>query len=478
MKSWPAGPIDLLIQAALAEESRARQAWHSWTVVRRFEDITWQEMRLLGSVYPRLRRLDPLTPLAPRIEGILKNRWMLTQLKLRESCEAFDCLSGGSIPFIVFKGGAFQAEGFSTANRRVLGDIDVLVHPTDAPAALDALHREGWVSVNGESLEYLRRVAVIRLNGNFRKGRYGNVDLHVNPFHYSRDDASLDEDLWARARPVSLASRSILVPDPTNSMLIVLAHATESTNGDWTVDVASRIREQQIEWNRLVETADRRGIVPAVLAGLSYISARIGVAVPGEVLSKLSDTKVPLSQRLKYWSNVTDRADRGLKEKVGNRLADVMLAREGFSMVVKDRTAITVTRSTISPRALAKRRCASLVKASEPSLIHRVQFARLDGGSRLLLELAFRQPVRSRRLFFDVCIDGVAVARLRTRAGGMHPGKPVSRRFQFPLNGHGGNTASLEISARPSRFLGPGASADEISDIGPIPFQVAAAWVT
>jgi hypothetical protein len=260
-------------------------------------------------------------------------------------------------------------------------------------------------------------------------------------------------------------------------MLIVLAHATESTNGDWTVDVATRIREQQIEWNRLVETADRRGIVPAVLAGLSYLSSRIGVAVPDDVMSKLSNTKVPLSQRLKYWSNVTDRNDRGLKEKVGNRLADVMLAREGFSVVVKDRTAITVTRSTISPIALAKRRCVSLVKASEPALSHRVQFAGLDAGSRLLLELAFRQPVRSRRLFFDVCVDGVAVARLRTRAGGRHPGKPVSRRFRFPLD-DGGNTTSLEISARPSRFLRPSASADEISDFGPVPFRLAAAWVT
>ena len=476
MKSWPTGELDLLIQAALSPEPRARQAWHSWTAARRFDDITWQEMRLLGSVYPRLPKLDPETPLRPRIEGILKNRWILAQLKLRESCEAFDCLRGGSIPFIVFKGGAFQAEGFSTSNRRVLGDIDILVRPRHALAALDALHQGGWVATNGESLEYLRRLATIRLNGNFGKGRYGNVDLHVRPFHYSRDDASLDEGLWARARSASLVSRPALVPDPTDSTLIVLAHATESTNGDWTVDVATRIREQEIEWDRLVETASRRGIVPAVLAGLGYLSDRIGVAVPDHATSKLSAMKVPLSQRLKYWSNVTDRSDRSLTEKAGNRLADMMLVRDGFSVVTKDRSAITVTRSTLSPRALAKQRRSSVVKASRPGLDHRVHLPWLDGGSRLVLELAFQQPVRSRRLFFDVCIDGVAVARLRTRAGGGNPDKRVWRRFQFPLPQSSAGTAVLEISARPSRFIRPGASADEFLEFGPFPFQPSAAW--
>jgi hypothetical protein len=476
MRSWPAGRLDLLIRSALSPIPQARQAWRSWTAARRFEDITWQEMRLLGTVSARLPELDPHSPLRPRIDGILKNRWVLAQLKLRDTRDAFERLRGAGVSFIVFKGGAFQAEGLSSANRRVLGDIDVLVRPGDALPALDALHGGGWEATNGESVEYLRRLATVRLNGNFRKGHHGNVDLHVSPFHYSRDDASLDESLWSRARPALLGSAPVLVPDPTDSMLIVLAHATESANGDWTVDVATRIREQSIDWDRLVEMAGRRGIVPACLAGLSYLSLRIGVALPDTVTARLASLDVPFAQRLKYWSNVRDRAERGVSEKIGNRLADLMLERQGFSVVVKDRTAITVTRSTVAPLALARTGRTSLVAPPGRGLQHEVRLPDPGGRSRLVVRLTFANPVRSRRLFFDVCVDGVAVARLRTRAGGGAGSGDVGRTFRFSLPAPAGDAVSLRISARPAHFLRPDATAAEIEDFGPHPFDVAGVW--
>jgi hypothetical protein len=476
MRSWPRGLLDLLIQSALSPEAQAGRAWSAWTKARRFEDVTWQEMRLLGAVQARLPQLDPGSPLRPRIEGILKNRWVQAQMKLREARPAFECLSGSGIPFIVFKGGAFQAENLSTANRRVMGDVDVLVHPKNAFAALDALHRGGWEATNGESVEYLRRLATIRLNGNFRKGSHGNIDLHVSPFHYSRRDGSLDEDLWRRALPARLAGWPVHVPDPTDSMLIVLAHATESANGDWTADVATRIREQAIDWDRLVETANRRGIVPACLAGLSYLSLRIGVPVPDDALLSLSALKVPVAQRLKYWSNVRDRSERSLTEKVVNRLADGLLVRQEFSVVVKDRSAITVTRSTLAPVALLARTArSSLIAPSLPGLEYRAQLPELEGRKRLLVKLGFTSPVRSRRLFFDVCIGGVAIARLRTRAGGQQA-KAITRSFRFCLPAMVGNAASLQISARPAHFLRPGAAPAEREDFGPFPFHVAGIW--
>lgn len=429
-------------------------------------------MRLLGALYPRLSELDPKTPLRPRIDGILKHRWVLAQLKLNGACEAFDCLRTAGISFMVFKGGAFQAEGFSSANRRVLGDIDILVHPRNVLAALEALHREGWAAANGESLEVLRQLAAVRLNGNFRKGRHGNVDLHVSPFHYSRRGTAL-EDFWARARPAHLGASPILVPDPTDSVLIVLAHAADGTKGDWAVDVATRMREQDIDWDRLADMADSEGIVPACLAGLTYLSRRIGLSIPDHVLTRLSTDKVPVSQRLKYWSSAVDHADRGVAEKIAGRLADFMLDRQGFSREVKDRRAIAVSRSMIAPWT-ARRGRRHLAPAPGLDLKQSVQLPRLEGQTRLVLQLTFEEPVRSRRLFFDVCVDGVAVARLKTRAGGRTLPRMTTRRFRFHVPG---SIGTLRISARPSHFLRPNATESEIADFGPFAFQVDGVWI-
>lgn len=472
MRSWPEGVLDLLIQAALSPAPQAGQAWRSWQASRRFEDVTWPEMRLLGALYPRLSELDPESPLRPRIDGILKHRWVLAQLKLNGACEAFDCLRAAGVSFMVFKGGAFHAEGFSSANRRVLGDIDILVHSRDALAALDALHREGWAAADGESLEMLRQLAAVRLNGNFRKGHHGNVDLHVSPFHYSRR-AALD-DLWARARPAFLVTRPILLPDPTDSILIVLAHAAESTKGDWAIDVGTRMREQDIDWDRLAVMANLLGIVPACLTGLAYLSRRVGLSVPDRVLARLSANKVPVSQRLKHWSNTVDRADHGLARKVTSRLADLMLDRQGFSREVKDRRAIAVSRSMIVPWGAASRRRSRIGSAPGLRLEHTVQLPRLDRQTPLVLQLTFEEPVRSRRMFFDVCVDGIAVARLKTRAGGHAFPRMITRRFRFRVPGSSG---TLQISARPTHFLRPNATEAEIADFGQFSFQVDGVWI-
>lgn len=476
MRSWPEGLLDLLIQSALSPTGQARRAWSAWTAARQFDEITWQEMRLLGAVQARLPELDPRSPLRPRIDGILKNRWVQAQMKLRAARPAFECLSACGVPGIVFKGGAFQAEDLSAANRRVLGDVDVLVHPRHARAALDTLHSSGWESANGESVEYLRQLAAIRLNGNFRRGAHGNIDLHVSPFHYSRKDGALDDEIWRRAVPARLAGWPVLVPDATHSMLIVLAHATESANGDWTIDLATRMREQAIDWDLLVETAERRGIVPACLAGLSYLSLRIGVPLPDDVLPRLSTSRVPFAHRLKYWSNVRDRSERSLPEKAANRLADLLLVRQGFSLVVKDRSAITVARSTLSPAALVRRARSSLVEPSAAGLAHLRHLPDLEGRSHLLVKIEFACPVRSRRLFFDVCVGGIAIARLRTRAGGGRSAKSVTRSFRFPLPAPDGRVPMLQISARPTRFLRPDATQAEREDFGALPFHIAGIW--
>ncbi|TGP21949.1 MULTISPECIES: nucleotidyltransferase family protein [unclassified Mesorhizobium] len=451
-------------------------AWRAWKNAARFEDISWQEIRLLGPVYARLPELDPETPLRPRIDGILKNRWVLAQLKLRETYDAFAALLDSGIPVLVFKGGAYQAEGLAMANRRVIGDVDILIRHRDAVGALERLEASGWTAANGESFEYLRRLATVRLNGNFRKGHHGNVDLHVSPFHYSRNDASLDEALWMRAGTASLGPCRVRVPDPTDSVLIVLAHATESSNGDWTMDVATRMAGQHIDWDRLVETAGRRGIVPACLAGLAYLSWRIGLPVPGHVLAAFSAARVPVSQRLKYWSNVRDRGERGLAEKIANRLADAMLSRDGFSVVVKDHSAITVARPTLSPRAFIRQARPSLVPASVEHLDYRHHLAGLRHRSHLVLKLGLDRPGRSRRLFFDVCVDGVAIARLRARSGGGHSKAEVTKLFRIPLPERVNDTALLSISARPTHFLRPGATQAEIDRFGRYPFRVAGVW--
>ncbi|MBN9008578.1 MAG: nucleotidyltransferase family protein, partial [Rhizobiales bacterium] len=312
--------------------------------VRDFDDIAWPEMRLLVQLAPRLHRLDPANPVLQRVDGIAKHLWTSTQLALFQSGPILAALNRAGIPFVVFKGAAQYAEGLARG-RRIMGDVDLLVHRGKAVAALDVLEAEGWQASNGESFDLLRELARIRLSGNFRKGTHGEVDLHISPFHFARLDFELDESFWGLAQPAMLAGQSVRVPDPTDSILLLLAHSTTSESGDWAMDIAARLTAQPIDWPALSNRAARRGIVPACLSSLRYLREELGVPVPEEALARLAAVRVPLGERLKAWSNIRDRAERGLVEKAANRVADRMLRKRGFSVVVKDRRAIFVGRS-------------------------------------------------------------------------------------------------------------------------------------
>lgn len=467
-RGWPRGAVHLLLRANLAEAESAALAWRTWRDNADFEKATWPEMRLLAPLAARIALFDPETPLLPRINGLAKNLWTKTHLALRETAGAFARLDADGIPFIVFKGGAQYAEELATSTRRIMGDVDILVPPERAIDALDALEEAGWESSNGESFELLRSLADTRLSGNFRKGVQGEIDLHVSPFHFSRIDPALDREFWARSSPAQLALRPVRVPDPTDSVLLLLAHSATSESGDWAMDIATRLPRQTLDWPRLADDASRRGLVPVCRSGLTYLARELSLPIPEVAFRELGRRRVSLAEHLKFWSNVRDRAERGLVEKAVNRLADRLLRREGFSVIVKDHRAIVVTRSTLGLRRLLRR---SRPVAVPSGLLPEHRFGAPLDGRRLVIRLALPSPATSRRIFFDLAINDIGIARLRSRAGGRGETE-IERVFSIPIPHWLSGNAEIALRARPVRFIPPDATPEARAELEPIPFRL------
>jgi len=468
-RAWPQGAVDLLLRANLAAGEPAAAAWRAWRDAADFDRVTWAEMRLLAPLAPRIAAFDPDTPLLPRINGLAKNLWTRTHLALREAASAFARLDADGVPFIVFKGGAQYAEELAAATRRIMGDVDILVPPERAVAALDALQAEGWEASNGESFELLRSLAGTRLSGNFRKGLQGEIDLHISPFHFSRIDPALDREFWSRSRTARLALKAVRVPDPTDSLLLLLAHSATSESGDWAMDIATRIARQQIDWQRLARDASRRGLVPVCRSGLAYLAGELALPIPQAAFAELDRHPASLAERLKFWSNIRDRAERGLVEKAVNRFADRLLRRQGFAVIVKDRRAIVVTRSTLGLRHRLRR---SLSLPVPPGLLPEHRIAASLDGRRLFIRLALPAPEMSRRIFFDLAIGDVGIARLRSRAGGSGVASEVERSFSVPIPHWLSGNAEISLRARPVRFIPPDATPEMRAELEPVPFRL------
>jgi peptidoglycan/xylan/chitin deacetylase (PgdA/CDA1 family) len=472
VRGWQAGTVAALVRTALLPRDAARSAWQEWKAARNFDDITWDEMRLLVPVAARLEELDPTSPLRPRIDGLAKHLWTRTQMNLRESCQALDCLNAAGVPFLVFKGGAQYAEGLAVSPRRVMGDVDILIRQERLAPALDALEADGWLAVGGESFAYLRQALPTRLRANFRKGRYGEIDLHVSPFHFARSTPALEDALWSRSRPADLALRPVLVPDPTDSVLLILAHGAEGNGGDWALDIATRVQRQTIDWDRLVETAEQRGLAAPCRDGLAFLAHAAGVAVPERVLVRLAASRIPLAERLKNWSNARHPQERNRIEKLADRLADSLLRRRGYEVFIPD---AQLRRAVRAPRAWLNRNRGQDVPPSGLGLEHGRVLSGGRSAGALFVRMSLDPPAHSRRFLFELAVDGVVMARLRMRAGGKEAGT-VERLFRVPLSHRTGGALSVTVTARPLQLPSRKSTAADIARIGVVPFRLVGMW--
>ena len=470
---WPPSHIDHLLRANLAGEGEARAAWQAWRRTRVLEDAEWREIRLLAPLARRVRELEPGSELLPRLEGMAKSHWTQTQLTLAEIVPALDALNGAGIACLLFKGGADYAEGLAPATRRIMGDVDVLVHHDDVVRATDVLCQSGWESSSGESLQYLRQLAPVRASTNFRRGRFGDIDLHRVAFHFSKRDAELDASLWGRARPVLFAGKKVLVPSGEDSILISLASGVGGNSGDWAIDVGHRISVSSLDWDRIVETTARRGLVPTALSGLTYLRS-LGMAVPEQAITRLSALHIPTAEWLKYWSNIRGHGRRrGLTKKVINSIADLGLPRRSYDYRVRGNEPVPVKRPSTWPRR-GWEPVTVAEGAHEWKTSHSLHVGKAGGAC--MIALCVPCATASRRVFFDVRTDELALARLRGRSGGRREREHLLR-FSFPLPARTGCPIALTVESRPVGYGGTGGTSNTRDTLAAVPFRLVGAWL-
>jgi len=470
---WPPSHVDLLLRANLAEESKAREAWQAWRHTRVLEDAEWREMRLLAPLARRVRVLEPDSELLPRLEGMAKSHWTQTQLTLTEIVPALDALNGAGIACLLFKGGADYAEGLAPATRRIMGDVDVLVQPDDIVRATEVLCGSGWEASSGESPQYLRLLAPVRASTNFRRGRFGDIDLHRLAFHFSKRDAELDAALWSRARPVLFAGKKVLVPSGEDSILISLASGVGGNSGDWAIDVGHRISVSSLDWDRVIEMTVRRGLVPTALSGLTYLRS-LGQPVPERAITRLSGLDVPMAEWLKYWSNIRGHGRRrGLAKKVVNSIADLGLPRQSYDYRVRGNEPVPVRRPSLWPR-LGWEPVTVAEGAHEWRTTHSLHVGK--AGGTCMLALCVPSATASRRVFFDVRVGEVALARLRARSGRRRQAEDVLR-FRFPLPAPNGSSVDLTVESRPISYEDAGTASNIRDALGAVPFRLVGAWL-
>jgi hypothetical protein len=296
---WPTDQQELLLRAALREESEAIQAWRGIRDRLDLDRADVGSQRLLPLLAANLRRYG--------VDDSQLGRCMQLYRETRSQNHAlFDAvgavvrtLTEAGIETMVLKGWALAELYYKDIGLRPMSDVDLLVRRTDARRASHILQQLGWSPENDVTPSFARtRHAVTFKN---RDGQ--QCDLHWWMFE-EYCPASADDDVWASSIAVDLQSASTRVPAPADQFLHVCIHGAKwaRTPGiRWIADAVLMLRAGQIDWHRLISQAERRGFVLRMQQTLRYLRALTGVPIPAEVCSQLARCPVSRFERFEHW---------------------------------------------------------------------------------------------------------------------------------------------------------------------------------
>ncbi len=242
----PSGPTTLLMQAALLEGDRVREAWSIW---RRTVDDPKAFLasdrigikRHLPLLYGNLtaNRADVGRDLEPYLRAARAREELRSVRYRRFLGAALEALRQSEIDFVVGKGVTVGETVHADPVVRHCHDIDLLIRSADLPAAGRALGQAGFVPA----------VSCQRGEPRFDHESGLPVKLHDrlyrSPFYHGNVD-----DVWKRAHVATVLGMSVRVLGDADLLVQTPVHASvvpQRYNLNWIFDVVSLLRRRESE---------------------------------------------------------------------------------------------------------------------------------------------------------------------------------------------------------------------------------------
>lgn len=281
--AWPRGGRLLLLRAALVpDEDRALKALEDWFAQQDLDDAGYPEHRLLAAIATRFGSRLAHLPEYPRLIGLQRLNWTRSRMTVAAARPALEAMVDAGLKIVLLKGACRVALDPAEQKARTSYDLDLLLPGTDFDAAFEILAAHGWMSSRGESTLGLRaRLSSVQAR-NFKKGQFGDIDLHRNAYHFGQQNAACDAALLQELRAVSYYGLPVFIPSAEERLAMATGHGAwdGQQHSDWLVDVVRVLETERVDWARLEQIARGRGVIAPLATALAFLRDDIGTALP------------------------------------------------------------------------------------------------------------------------------------------------------------------------------------------------------
>lgn len=238
-----------------------------------------------------------------RLQAEAQRCWIHSTMLAQELARISRLLGGEGIPLAAMKGPALAAQVYESVTARTMGDLDILVRPSDFARARALLEAGGFVweeTVAALPLFYQALYARQARHFTFRHRRLGYpLEVHVRASSGPAYFPIPVEELLADAQPVSVAGVDVPTLSLRHHFLFVAAHGAKHGwwRLQWVADFAA-FSQRCPAWFHEASVGDGLarawGLQPVLDAAFDLSHRCFGAPRPGGGSSKAS--RGPLSQ--------------------------------------------------------------------------------------------------------------------------------------------------------------------------------------
>jgi Uncharacterised nucleotidyltransferase len=302
----------LLLRAALLECPEAVEAAEEWFASGRDAaepGFSWLEQgsrRLLPLVYRNVKEALP-PELRETLRRVSLQYWADNQKLFRRLEERLTWFHANGIPTVVLKGAALSVLHYRDKGIRPMSDVDILVPEDVAGDVIGRLQRDGWAAAdycseapqNSYFYRHIHAISLIHPD-------HGEFDLHWHVLHAATFPGA-DSAFWDDSVPLSLNTIATRALNPTDQLLHVCVHCFTATGVApirWIADALTILRTSQMDWGRLVRSAEHLRVSIPLAATLSFLRDTFPTAIPGDVLGQLASIRADASER-RYFARLS-----------------------------------------------------------------------------------------------------------------------------------------------------------------------------
>lgn len=305
MPDWvPRDADDLIVRAAVRADADGHRAWERYQANGTATPEPEHERLLPLVAYRRAADSEP-DPLLERGQALRRFTRARAHWITHRAAPVVAALTTDAGPPLVLKGLPLALAHYPDPGLRPLHDLDVMVRPSDFPAALSALCQRGY------SLPVALDAAfVVDARGMDARAPAGGLDVdvhwqlhralalpgasaHWGPSFFAASIA--DDPVWARSVPFGIGGIAARAPSAADLLVHVIVHAATSPGPRtlrWSADAAMLVGGGAVDWDIVTAEAAQRRVTVEIAVGLRYLVDALGVAVPPAALDRLAATPV------------------------------------------------------------------------------------------------------------------------------------------------------------------------------------------